>query len=407
MRILYLHQYFKTPDSPGGTRSYEMGRRLAAAGHTVHVITSETEDRRFWPRWRVSEEAGMFVHRVQVPYSNRMGHLRRIWAFVAFALWASVRATRTPADVVFATSTPLTIAIPGRVAAALHRIPFVFEVRDLWPDVPIALGALRGPIATWAARALERWAYRGAVRIVTLAPGMKRHIVSTGYPESRVTLVPNACDRALFADDECAARVRAAHDWLGDRPLVVYAGTLGLVNGVEWLVEVAAEAAAIDPDIRFAVVGGGREHEAVERRARELGVLGVNLHLIGEIPKRETACWVRASSAAISLIIDRDYLWENAVTNKFFDALAAGRPILSNHPGYQTEIAVEAGAGAMLDPADHAKAARQLVGLLRDTEWLTRASRASALLAEERFDRDLLTARLERVLVEAVEGAGR
>jgi glycosyltransferase involved in cell wall biosynthesis len=220
VRIVYLHQYFVTPEMSGGTRSYELARRLVAAGHQVDMVTADANARGA-NGWRITEEAGIRVHWAGVPYDNRMGRLGRLLAFVRFAWRATWRASRLPGDVVFATSTPLTIAIPGMLAAAVRRRPFVFEVRDQWPDVPIAIGALRNPIAIGLARALERLTYRRARQIVALAPGMREDIIAKGVSGEKVTVIPNGCDLGLFGVDESVAlRVRTAHNWLGERPLV-------------------------------------------------------------------------------------------------------------------------------------------------------------------------------------------
>jgi UDP-N-acetylglucosamine:LPS N-acetylglucosamine transferase len=143
MKIIYLHQYFNTPTMVGSTRSYEMARRLVAYGHEVHMITSWREDdgRKNWFK---TEENGINVHWLPVPYSNEMGFYERIKAFVKFALGSAKKAIELKGDIVFATSTPLTIAVPGIIASKINRIPMVFEVRDLWPEVPVALGILRG-----------------------------------------------------------------------------------------------------------------------------------------------------------------------------------------------------------------------------------------------------------------------
>eukprot|EP01032_Pedospumella_encystans_P038340 gene38340-43430_t len=157
MRIVYLHQYFRTPDMSGGTRSYEFGRRLAIAGHDVHVVTSSSNlESRGWCTYEVD---GMTVHALRVPYNNTMSYPRRIWSFLSFALRSGFYARRLRGDLVYATSTPLTIAIPG-VVASWPKIPMVFEVRDLWPEVPIALGAIRGRVLTMLARKLAAFAYR-------------------------------------------------------------------------------------------------------------------------------------------------------------------------------------------------------------------------------------------------------
>ena len=177
MRITYLHQYFNTPEMSGGTRSYEMARRLVAMGHEVNMITSWREDdgRKGWFE---TAEAGIKVHWLPVPYSNKMGFKERISAFFRFAWGAARKAASLPADVVFATSTPLTIALPGVYAARRQKAPMVFEVRDLWPELPIAIGALKNPFLQFMARQLELFAYRNSKAIVALSPGMRDGVES-------------------------------------------------------------------------------------------------------------------------------------------------------------------------------------------------------------------------------------
>src|SRR5205823_13311940 len=142
MRIVYLHQYFVTPQMAGGSRSYEMARRLVAAGHDVHMVTSDRDAADAHAPWRHSVEAGIHVHWTPIAYDNRMSYGERMRAFLRFAWRAARKAVALRGDVVFATSTPLTIAIPAVYAARRLRVPMVFEVRDLWPEVPIAIGAI-------------------------------------------------------------------------------------------------------------------------------------------------------------------------------------------------------------------------------------------------------------------------
>ena len=193
MKITYLHQYFHTPEVPGSTRSYEMARRFVAAGHDVNLITA---DRHAKPGsgWRVSDEAGIRVHWLPVPYSNEMSVRERIGAFFKYAYGAAQKASSLKTDLIFASSTPLTIALPAVWAAKRHRVPMVFEVRDLWPELPIAMGALKGAPTIYTAKRLERFAYRNAAQVIALSPGMKDGVVKTGYPAERVHVVPNSCD---------------------------------------------------------------------------------------------------------------------------------------------------------------------------------------------------------------------
>ncbi len=401
MRILYLHQYFNLPSDPGGTRSYEMARRLVAAGHKVYMITSDRRGRFKKKGWHVTCEDGIEVHWLYVPYSNKMSYSERIKAFLRFAVGASIRAATIPADVVFATSTPLTIAIPGIFASKVQRIPMVFEVRDLWPEVPIAVGALKGPMIPLA-RWLERVAYFNSARIVALSPGMKDGVVDTGYPADKVGVIPNSCDVELFGvSSEVGNRFRRTHEWLLDRPLVLYAGTLGFINGVSWLAELAAQVKKIASDVRFLVVGDGVEREKVKSTARDLGVYDSNFFMIEPVPKREMPMVFSGSTMIVSLFIDLPQMWANSA-NKFFDALAAAKPIAINYLGWQAELLQKSECGLVLPVNDISTSARRLVKFLNNLVLVKRASLIARNLAQIRFTRDDLAKKLEAVLREAV-----
>ncbi|QKT04808.1 glycosyltransferase family 4 protein [Ectothiorhodospiraceae bacterium 2226] len=405
MRIVYLHQYFNTPSMPGGTRSYEMARRLVSKGHEVNVITSSRDTNSCGTGWRVTRESGISVHWYPVPYSNSMGFSQRVRAFVQFALAAARRAGRMDCDLVFATSTPLTIALPAAFAARRRGVPMVFEVRDLWPELPVAIGALKNPVGIMLARMLERFAYRNARRVVALSPGMREGVIKAGYPARHVHVVPNSCDLDLF---EHAAdgghRFRRTLDWLGDRPLVLYAGTLGAINGVGYLVEVAAAMREILPEARFLIVGEGREEQTVRSKARELGVLDETLFMMSAMPKDRMPEVLGAADVAVSLFIDLPEMWANSA-NKFFDALAAGRAVAINYGGWQAELLTCSGAGVVLPPNDARVAAERLAGLLGDRDSCREAGLKARQLGEERFSRNRLADELEAVLLEAASGS--
>ena len=405
MRIVYLHQYFSTPSMPGGARSYQMARRLAAMGHEVIMVTSDQHPAADAPAWRESHEAGIRVLWAAVPYDNVMSYAARIKAFLVFAWRAARKAAELRGDVVFATSTPLTIALPAVYAASRAKCPMVFEVRDLWPAVPIAIGAIRNPLLKAATRWLERFAYRNAAQIVALAPGMAANIVATGYPAEHVTVIPNGCDLDVFGGEAMGRSLRDRHSWLGGRPLLVFAGTFGLVNGMDYLARLAASIGKIDADVRIVGVGIGRELAATKTLAEQLGVLGNNLFLVGQQPKAEVAGWLQAADMTIALFTGPDIVWRDAVQNKFFDSLAAGKPVANNFEGWQAKIAAEAGAGLILSRTDHDAAARDVVRALRDPDWLRAASVAAGKLARTRFNRDALAVQLAEVLAKATAPA--
>lgn len=402
MRIIYLHQYFNTPEMPGGTRSYEMARRLVAAGHQVEMITSwrEAGDQ---SDWFSKIEAGINVHWLPVPYSNKMGFSERIIAFFKFALGAAHKAIQLDGDVIFATSTPLTIAIPGIIAAKYKHVPMVFEVRDLWPQLPIAIGALKNPVLKFGARILEKVAYFNSARIVALSPGMSEGIAKTGYPRERIAMIPNSCDLQLFKPDQAAAAAfRGQFAWLGERPLIIYCGSLGEINGVDYLARLAAETDRINQDVRFVVIGRGKMELVVRDTAQKLGVLNKNFFMLKELPKQEVVAAFSAATISTSLFVDLPAMWANSA-NKFFDALTSGTPVMINYQGWQADLLRETGAGFVVDVKSPESAAQEINSKLNDAAWLKNAGIAARELAVSRFSRDQLAGRLEATLLKAVK----
>jgi len=402
MKILYLHQYFNTPSMPGGTRSYEMAKRLVASGHEVHMITSfreesETQD------WFQTIEDGINVHWLPVFYSNKLSYTQRIKAFFAFAFASARKAASLPADIIFATSTPLTIAIPGVYASRRQKIPMVFEVRDLWPDLPIAIGALRNPLLKFAAKKLERFAYRNAQRIIALSPGMTAGVEATGYPAKLISTIPNSCDLDLFTPDkEKGKRFRQEHPELGAGPIVLYPGTLGKVNGVGYLAELAAKVYTLRPDCRFVIVGAGLEWANVKQLATKLGVLEKNFFMYEQVPKQKLAEVFCAASLVVSVVIDLPELEANSA-NKFFDGLASGTAVAINHGGWQADLIDKYRVGLCLS-RDVDVAAQSLVNFLNDDEKVIHCGLNARGLAESQFSRDALAKNMENVLREAVDG---
>ncbi len=407
MKIIYLHQYFslpsELPSQAGGTRSYEMARRMVAWGHEVHMVTSRRDAGTKPPNgWTESTESGIQVHWYPVTYSNATPFKKRIRAFLKFAFQSTRKAMSLEGDVVFATSTPLTIALPGVFTAWRRRIPMVFEVRDLWPELPIAVGALKGRIPIALARWLERFAYRNATRVVALSQGMKDGVVRIGYHGDHVHVIPNSADLDLFGiPAEAGYQFRCRFEWLQDRPLVVYTGTFGLMNVVDYLVQLASKVREIMPEIRFLACGDCAKFDEVQGLARQLDVLDRNFFMLHSMPKLEIKDVLSAADMATSLFINLPAMWANSA-NKFFDALASGTAVAINYQGWQADLLNETGAGIVISVDNIDQAAHDIVTKVRDKAWIKAAGKAARQLAEERFSRDELTKRLEQVLEGAI-----
>jgi glycosyltransferase involved in cell wall biosynthesis len=411
LRIAYLHQYYTTLQEAGGTRSYEFALRLARRGHAVDVITTDyralSRGTRKSGRWRVSVEQDVRVHRLKLPYAQSMGYARRIWVFTSFALSATTRLFAVRPDVIFATSTPLTIAIPALVYRLVRPVPMVFEVRDAWPELPIALGALKNRFLQLLALLLEKVTYLNSSAVVALSPGMKDSVARTGYPRERIFVIPNACDLVdLSVSRKDGAAWLARHEWAKDRRLVVYLGDIGISHGVGYIVDLAAAVRTIDSDISFVIIGDGAELGMLTERARQVGVLGDNLHILPEIPKSQVAGVLSAATAGISTMAPLPELEANSA-NKFFDYLAAAKPIVINYGGWQQALLEQSGAGIRIDYQEPERAAKELVEFLGDSDALERASSASALLARTQFSRDDLAEKLRRILEDSATAPAR
>lgn len=411
MDILYLHQYFRTPQQVGGTRSYEFARRFVEAGHRVTVLTAR--DRSVpWTTGgllRRHTVAGIDVVEVKAGYTDgqygtKLSYPQRILTFVWFALLSCAAVLRVPRpDVVFATSTPLTIGIPGVLASKVRRVPLVFEVRDLWPEAPIQMGALRHPVAIAVARWLERAIYRNSAHVVALSPGMAEGVRRAGVPDERVGVIPNASDLALFHPDVDGTGLRRELGLEG-RFVCSYFGTMGEANDLTYVVRAAQLLQERGDDgIAFVLQGHGRRRAGLEDFCREHGLS--NVQFLDAVPKEGVARLTAASDLCMTIYKNVPILY-TCSPNKLFDSLAAGRAVLVNTPGWLRDLVLEHQVGVYAEP-DSAEAIVEQVTFLRDhPELCAQYGRNARRLAEEVFSRDRLAQQLEQVLVRAATGDG-
>jgi glycosyltransferase involved in cell wall biosynthesis len=396
VRILYLHQFFVTREGVGGTRSYEFARRLAESGHEVCMLAAAPAGA---PATR-RELDGIDVIQVGAGYQDymaatKLSYGRRLRDFVRFAASATRAARRVPRpDVIYATSPPLTMALPAIAAARRHRAPFVFEVRDLWPEAPIQMGALTNPLAVRAARSLERFVYRRAAHVVALSPGMREGVIAAGKPPEQVTLIPNASDLELFspAVDGQRARQRLG---VGDQFVCTYFGTMGEANDLTQVIDAAALLRERGEDgVAFVLHGDGKRRADLEERARGLE----NVVFSDPIPDKSAIAQIAAASDACMTIYKDVPILYTCSPNKLFDTFAAGRAAIVNTPGWLTELVEDNEAGVAVRPADAADLADKVTFLRDNPELVRRYGENARRLAESEFDRDRLATRLEQVL---------
>lgn len=409
MHILYLHQYFHTPEQVGGTRSYEFARRFVEHGHSVSMVTARDHSVPWESEGllRRQEVSGIDVLEVKAGYnSGRQGtklpYHKRIFSFVQFALascWATGQISRP--DVVFATSTPLTIGIPGIFASKRWGVPLVFEVRDLWPEAPIQMGALRNPTAIALARWLERTIYRNSAHIVALSPGMAAGVKDAGAREERVTVIPNASDLDLFRPDVDGSEIRRRFD-LDGRFVCSYFGAMGEANDLTYVVRAARLLKERGDDrIAFVLHGGGKRRAGLEAFCEKHSLS--NVVFSDSVPAKEAVARLAATSDVCMTMYKNVPILYTCSPNKFFDSLAAGRPVLVNTPGWLREIVQRHKVGVYVEP-ESAESIVERVTYLRDhPKVCQRYGQNARALAEGQFSRDVLAKELEAVLLQAVE----
>jgi glycosyltransferase involved in cell wall biosynthesis len=410
MRILYFHQFFATRRRAHPTRSYEFARRFVAQGHEVTLVTRDVRHleagrapirRRGLGRLVARENVeGIDVVYLRMPYSNYMGRAARLLSFAGFTVLACAAGPfLARPDVVLAEAQPLTIGLPGLLSARLRGAPFVFEICDLWPYVPVAIGALRDPLLVAAATGLEEFLYREAEAVVVASEAARENLLARGLPPEKVTLVPNASDCDLFSPDIVDRAFRPAHGLEG-KFVALYTGAMGPANGLDQLVEAAAELQAAGEDaVAIVGVGDGRERPRLERRTRELGL--TNLLFLPPLPKDTLAGVVGAADVTLTVFAPHPAFETNS-PDKFFDSLAAGKPVVCTLGGWWRRICEHEQVGVFTPPGDGLGLAAALAALAREPDLVTRMGRNARVLAEREFDRDLLAARLLAVLDGAV-----
>lgn len=398
MHILYIHQYFNTPQHNGGTRSYDLASSFVANGHKVTLITT-TRSRFNFPnkkRWNIVNIDGIEIHVLRNDYHNKMSAAKRILSFVQFAFFTSLHVLKIKADVVLATSTPLSIAIPALIKKRLQKTPYIFEVRDVWPEAPIALGFIKGKVAIKISYWFERFVYKRAKAIVALSDDMKTSIVTRCHCAGKVTVITNISELNRFD-----ATVAPGQEKVPAREkIVLYAGSVAIVNNIEFVVKLAVELLSIDESIVFHIYssGGGNRFEAVKAMAREKGVLDVNFFLKNAVSKNGLADIYRNCTVASSFVTNIPALWANSA-NKFFDTLAAGKPIVINHGGWQANEIANYNIGYVLDYDENnlRQTAEQFARYLNNKTLLAEQSKNALQLAKEKYSLSIAVAKYEHI----------
>tara|TARA_Y100000389_G_C17468016_1_gene527504 strand:- start:2617 stop:3840 length:1224 start_codon:yes stop_codon:yes gene_type:complete len=401
MKIIYLHQYFKLPTESGATRSYDLATGFSSLGYEVEVLAA-TSDLKYkkGKRWSKVKIDGININYLYLPYSNKMSYLKRSKVFIKFIWLASIKLISTNGDLVIATSTPLTIGIPAIIKKWFHRTNFIFEVRDVWPEVVIAIGAVKNRVIKRLLIYLEALIYQEASAIVVLSSDMKRSIISR-YPKissKPIKVIENISEINRF-QNTYQYKKKIILEKIGFQPKfsILYAGTFGRVNGIQYVIDLACMLIKYDPEIVFILVGSGSEKKEIINEAKIKKILNKNVFILDSVPKEELPQLYYECDMGSSFVIPIEELWANSAS-KFFDTLAASRPILINYQGWQKEVINKENIGYILPPQISDNAVKNFVQYLNNESLLEEQRQNSLKIAEQKYSKVMAIEKYEVIL---------
>ena len=391
MKILYIHQYFITPKEPGGTRSYWIAQEMIKQGHEVVMLTASSKFEEKIKRVTID---GIKVIYVKEEYDQKMSIFKRLLVFVKFMIKSTMIAYKEKEiELVVATSTPLTIGFPALILKWFKRIPYVFEVRDLWPEVPIQMGALKNPLIKFLAVGFEKLIYKNAVHIIALSPGMQEGVAKF-VPKEKISMIPNMSKKDEFWPRSRNIEFLKSLHIKEDSFKIVHFGSLGLANGADTIIE-SARLLKEDSSIEFLFVGGGSTEQELKDICTKDNIQ--NVKFLGKFSMEDTSEIVNFSDVSIVSFKDLPILYTNS-PNKLFDSLSAGKPIIVNSNGWTKNLVEKYECGFYVNPNEPMDLVQRIKYLQNHPDIAMKMGVNSRMLAANKYDKSILTKEFVEVI---------
>lgn len=402
MHILLIHQAIALLDEPGGTRHHEFARHLVSLGHRVTIITGQvsyltgrtTMDGGFIQR--MTDNVGVSIVRSYCLPGWHRSFIHRVLSSLSFIISSCIAGLQVRnVDLVWGTSPPIFQGLTAALLAHMKRVPFLFEVRDLWPYFAVSIGVLRQPLLIRFSEWLERFLYSQADSVIVNSPGFIDHVLSRGARE--VKLISNGVDTSMFDPKADGADFRRMNNLEG-RYLVLYAGAHGMANDLEVVLEAADQVRDLK-DVVFLFLGDGKEKPFLRSKAEGLGL--TNVQFLSPVPKEDMPQVLAAVNACIAILKPIE-AFKTTYPNKVFDYMAAGRPVLLAIDGVIREMVEKAGAGIFVPPGNPEALAIAVRRLVNDRDQGERMGSAGRAFVEEHFDRKILARKIEQLFSAAL-----
>lgn len=391
MKILYIHQYFNIPSVGGPTRSYWVSKELLKHGHNVTMLTTRGDKNVPYKEYI----DGIEVISIYVPYSGDFGLVRRFFSFIKFMCLSTIYVLKSKSyNLIIATSTPLTIGLPALFAKKIKKTPYIFEVRDLWPEVPIQMGALKNALLIKITKWFEKTIYENAKHIITLSPGMYDGVIKTNIPSNKVSMIPNMSKIDTFGVRKKNTAIIKELGLQANSFKIVYFGSMGIANGMHYILD-ASKYLTNQKGIEFVFLGVGPTEPELKQRCKEENI--TNMNFFGGVDTQKLSEIINSCDASLVTFADYPILATNS-PNKFFDSLSAGKPIIVNSPGWTKDIVEEYECGLFANPKNPKDLAKKITFLKDNPNLCKKMGENSRALAETKYDKSILCAQFVNVV---------
>ena len=398
MHILLIHQAFAALKEPGGTRHHELARYLIKEGHRVTVIASSISYLTGSQQTTVQEIGGSLTILRAYTYSAlHRSFVHRVFSFLSFMFSSFIMGLRVPdVDLIWGTSPPIFQGLTAWLLARLKRIPFLFEVRDLWPAFAIAVGVLTNPVLIAASRWLERFLYQRADTLIINSPGFREHVGSRGA--RKVVLLPNGADVSMFDPADDGLDFRRLHG-LEQKFVALYAGAHGMSNDLDVLLD-AAHLLRDLPEIMIVLLGDGKEKPGLRSRAANMQL--ENIIFVKPIPKTAMPAALAAANACIAILKPIE-MYKTVYPNKVFDYMAAARPVVLAIDGVIREVVESASGGIFVPPGNAESLAEAIRSLALNPHKGRILGQNGRRYVEQHFDRHAVAAQMTSLIADILK----